>query len=184
MTTSTQPFANTTGTVSWTNPNNALTNDADYAVSASVAQNTISTPWRGFNPFGSNPLPSSATIDGIEISITGKNGVSGTGFFAYQCTLRKGGTQYTGSSNTGSANFVGTTDQTKTIPSTNGSTFLWGLSGVTGADLNDSTFGVHIQMRNGNTTTQTFSLKYVSITVYYTVAGVSGSQQQFFMYEF
>jgi len=180
MTLSTQSFDNTTGTASWTNPNNALSNTADYAVSASVANNSTSTPWRGFNPFGVNPLPSAANVDGIEITVTGKSAISANpNFIVFGATLRKSGAQWSGSSTKTSASFTGTTDQTKVL---GGPTDTWGLTGLTGLDFNDSTVGIYLPMRNGHSASQAFSLKYASFGVYYTESGIQYFQQ-FFWHE-
>lgn len=175
MSSVTQSFASASAGSGWINPNNALTDDADYSVSPLTIGNTANGYWEGLNPFGANPLPPTARIGSIVISIVGKSSVTGASlnFRAQDATLRKGGVQYPGSNTNFSAVFTSTTDQTRDLPN------IWGLTGLVGDDLNDITFGVRIPFFNARGTAQTFSLKHVRITVVYTDASGSNHHQFF-----
>lgn len=175
MTTVTQSFASASAGSGWINPNNALTDDTDYSVSPLTSPSTANGYWEGLNPFGSNPLPPTARIDSIVISIVGKTSITGAplNFRAQGATLRKGGVQYPGTNANLSSAFTSTLDQTRELPN------AWGLAGFVGDDLNDPTFGVQIPFFNTRGSSQTFSLKHVRIIVDYTETSGSNHHQFF-----
>lgn len=180
MTTSTKAGTNTTGSSSWTNPNNALVSDSSYAVSSSTSQNSNTAGNLYIGGMGFT-IPTTATIDSIQVSVTGKNAVIGTGFAANSCALRVNSVAVSGTTAQGSVNFTATTDQTRNIPNT---ASLWGASSISPSDVNDSTFQIRLAFRNINTTSQTFSVNYVTVTVVYTEASGVQSSQQFFSRRF
>lgn len=172
--------SSTTGTTGWTNPNNIFTSNNVYAVSSSTASSTVT----GFifalgNGFS---IPSTATIDGVAVAIEAKNALSGNGFrlrgTSGESLLVESGASV--GSDTGVVTWTTTSDATFTV---GGATNTWG-GGLTPAIINSSTFGFKGRFFNLNASAQTFSIDSIIITVYYTDGGVSGSRQQFFMYEF
>lgn len=179
MTSLTRPFASATGT-GWTNISRVLVNDSLWAQSPFIANGSNGNPIVLMNPFGSNPIPSTWDIHGVEISIKGKVQNAGSPMFAYQCSLRKNGAAYS-TFTPSSANFTLTTDATKVVPQSTGSTYLWGRSSILPADLNDPTFELRVPIRNGGASAQYFYANYITITIYYTdtAIGVSNSQQFF-----
>ena len=184
MTGVTGTVSSTTGSSSWTNPNNIFTSNNVYAVTTNPVSNLNLTGYiyalgNGFS------IPSGATIDGIEVSIEAKNQLSATGFRvrsgANDLNLLYSGSVISGSFAPSTQTWTGNTDQTKIIGS---SSDLWGCV-LTPSVINDASFGIRTRFQNTNATTQTFSIDRIAITVYYTdSSGVQNSQQQFFMYEF
>lgn len=171
--------SSTTGTVGWTNPNNIFTSNSAYAVSASIS--SLSTTGSIYALGSGFSIPSSATIDGVAVIARGKNALSGNGFrirpTLNDIFLRSAGADLSPNSPAGitTVTWTGTTDTTNTL---GGATSLWS-STITPSIVNDASFGVRIRFQNLNGTAQAFSLDYVAITVYYTVAGVTSSQQMF-----
>jgi len=183
MTAVTGTVSSTTGSTGWTNPNNIFASDNTYAVSASsgnlVTTGSLFALGNGFS------VPSSATIDGVEVSIEGKNALSGSGFRvranSSDIFLRYSGADLSTNSPSGvttTTTWSGTTDTTNVFGS---STALWSAT-ITPSIVNDSSFGVRVRFQNINASAQTFSVDFVSITVYYTDAGVQYFQQ-FFWHE-
>lgn len=183
MTAVTGTVSSTTGTSGWTSPQNIYTSNNIYAVtSTTIAGSTVT----GFiyalgNGFS---VPSTATIDGVELVIEAKNQLSGNGFSlrftSSECRMVHAGGDI-GIPTTGNQTWTSTSEQTKTFGSP---TALWSTSSLTPTIVNDSTFGFRCRFFNSNGSAQTFSIDRISITVYYTDGGVQNSQQQFFMYEF
>lgn len=179
MTAVTGTVSSTTGTTGWTNPNNIFTSNNAYAVSASIANSGTT----GFiYALGSGfSIPSTATIDGLVVNIEAKNQLSGNGFqlrvTGTDLFLRYSGSDLSASNPSGvsGATWIGTADSLKVFGS---ATASWGVS-LTPAIVNDASFGVRCKFFNLNASAQTFSIDLISITVYYTVAGVTSSQQMF-----
>lgn len=178
MTSSVGTASATTGTTSWTSPSNAYTDNGVYATTSStVASNTthsgalILLGW-GF------ALPSGSTVDGVTVTVNAKNANAGAGFQMFPASLRLSGGTLSGTATKNSAAWSGTTD---TNTSVGGATDLWSASSIAYTDVNDTSFGVRIVVKNTNGSTQVCSIDYVSITVYYTESsGVISSQQMFF----
>ncbi|HYK01306.1 MAG TPA: LamG-like jellyroll fold domain-containing protein [Thermoanaerobaculia bacterium] len=167
----------TVGTVAWTNPNNAQTDNGSYAtaVLASVAgvSNESSHYLKATN-FGF-AIPTSATITGVVVEE--KVVATNTSIRNANTKLVKGGA------------FVGTAKTTSTVWSIaeayisfGGSSDLWGTT-WTPAEVNSSGFGVGVSAWNANslTSSHTASLNHIRITVHYTtvngVASVTLSKQ-------
>ena len=154
-----------TGSTAWTNPGNITGADSVYATnSLSLGANTdyIDASNFGFS------IPSSATIKGISASVIGSG--SATGLADNSVKIRKAG------SNTGTEHSSGTawTFPGNTTHTYGGSTDLWGAT-WTPADINASNFGLAYQGTNGSVSgTQTVSIDYVSISVYYSAPSSAG----------
>ncbi len=185
MTTATGTVSDTTGTSGWTNPNNIFSDDGSYAVSGSVA-NLITTT-RIYALGNGFSIPTSATIDGVEVGIKGKNAISSASGFQVVstsgngCQLWLSGAALSGTSAKNTTQWTGNTDQTKVM---GGATDLWGATSISPTDINDSSFGIRTNIRNNNASSQAFSMNYVYITVYYTDSGGVQSSQQFFSRRF
>lgn len=177
MSSQTGVVSSTTGSSGWTNPNNIFTSNNVYAVSGSIGNNAVTgnifALTNGFS------IPIGSTIDGLELLIEGKNQLSATGFRvrsgANDIFLFYSGSVISGSSAPSTETWTGNADQMKIIGS---SSNLWGCA-LTPSIINDASFGVRVRFQNTNATTQTFSIDRIAITVYYTDAGVSSSQQFF-----
>lgn len=183
MSSQTGTVSSTTGSSGWTNPNNIFTSNNVYAVSGSVSGSTgfINALGNGFS------IPSGATIDGIQLTIEAKNQLSGNGFQLRPTTtdvsMWYAGASFNNAASSGisSQTWVSATESSKTFGS---STSLWAPnSTLTPSIVNDSSFGFRMRFFNTNGSAQTFSVDLISITVYYTAAGISSSSQQLFMYE-
>jgi hypothetical protein len=178
MTTVTGTVSSTTGTTGWTNPQNIYTSNDVYAVtSANINGNSLTgyiyALGNGFS------VPSTATIDGVELVIEAKNALSGNGFTlrftSSECMMVHAAADI-GVPATGNQTWTSTADQTKTFGSP---TALWNTSSLTPAIVNDSTFGFRCRFFNLNGLPQTFSIDRISVIVYYTEGGVQSSQQFF-----
>ena len=175
--------SDTTGSSGWTNPSNAYTDNAAFAVSGSVANLAYTTRLQllgwGF------AIPSGATIDGVSVSIKAKNALSGTGFQVLAsgsngAELWLSGAILSGTTQKGTSSWAGTSEITRVA---GGSADLWGASSISPSDINNADFGVRFNARNGNASAQAFSVNHVFITVYYTYSGANFSSQQLFMCE-
>lgn len=177
MSSQTGTVSSTAGTSGWTNPNNIFTSNNGYAVSGSIAGNVVTgyiyALGSGFS------IPSTATIDGVELAIEAKNALSGNGFqlrfTSSECRMVYSGGDI-GIPTTGNQTWTSTSDQTKTFGS---STALWSTSSLTPTMVNDSSFGFRCRFFNNNGSAQAFSIDSIVVKVYYTDAGVSSSQQFF-----
>lgn len=175
--------SDTTGSSGWTNPSNAYTDNASFAVSGSIPN--LSYTGRIYLLGWGFAIPTGATIDGITVSIKAKNALSGTGFQVvatggHGAELWLSGAILSGTTQQGTSSWAGTSEITRAA---GGSASLWGASSISPTDINDSSFGVRFDARNANATTQTFSVNHVFITVYYTYAGSTFTSQQLFMCE-
>lgn len=149
----------------WTNPANALVQDGS---NASVAVTAAETPYAILSNFGLS-IPSTATINGIELRVNGRSTAAGDySYFSIGDVMN--GTPYS------------TNQRTCTLPvhaSTNGwvtlggPTDLWGnqAGGApwTPAFLNSANFGLAGAW--GTTAANTYYVDGVELKVYYTPAG-------------
>lgn len=107
-------------------------------------------------------VPADATIDGFVVQVRASE--SGASSVAYnRVHLTKDGTSF--SSDNKATGTVTTTEATRTF---GGASDLWGIA-WTEAEVNASSFGVIIKLRNSDTDNETtVSVKWVTVTVYYT----------------
>lgn len=155
-------FAGGTSNVAWTNVTNMDSNSAFATCSLITSQNTdvaLVTTF-GFS------IPSGATIDGIVVTLNGKDSSSNHQGTTY-VQLLKGG------SATGTAKTI-TMPTTATNETFGTSTDLWGGTWAY-SDINASNFGVGIQ-EQGVSGNDTLSIENVQIEVYYTGGSSGGSQ--------
>jgi len=177
MSSQTGTVSSTTGTASWTNPNNIVSSNNVYAVSASITNGNLTgflyALGHGFS------IPSGATIDGVTVSVEGKNS-AGNGFriSSGEMDLMHSGAQI-GTNSSPTTNWTGTGDLTRTLGT---SSYLWGAT-LNPAIVNDSSFGLRVRFTNLFASAQTFSVDHIYMTIYYTDAISGQSSQQLFMYE-
>jgi hypothetical protein len=162
MASATQPTgtgANLTGigSVAWSNPTNIYTSNNVYATtSGGTATNYLKATNFGFS------VPSDAVIEGIVVSVERKssatNRISDT-----EIKLLKAGTIV--GNDKASSSFWPTSDA---VASYGSSSDLWGET-WTYSDINDTNFGVVLAADATQTVGTTYSVDYISITVYYSI---------------
>jgi hypothetical protein len=158
----------------WGTPNNAKTNDLLFSICSPLGlSNYLKLTNYGFT------IPTGATIDGIVLEISRKANVSSsitTGSRIMDDTVKlvKGGTvSGTNKALTGTANRWPTGEAIATYGS---SSDLWGLT-WTDTDINASNFGAVLAVvDNRGDGSETGSVNFFRITVYYTASGGGGSQ--------
>jgi len=150
------------GTVAWTNPANALTNNDTYAtvtLNSGAISHHLKTTGYGF------AIPTDATITGIQLTIDRYTSgpVGSTRIRDSEVRLVKAGTVI------GDNKAATSTDWPRSGATTNyGSTSnLWGTT-WTPTDINDSTFGAALAVTTPNTSNRTAYVDYLAITVTYT----------------
>lgn len=165
------PFGSNTGTSpgGWTSPSSTAANEGIYAT-----KNITSTSDSGI--LDTNTLqftiPTGATINGIQVSVTGHCSIGGKCDLGDTNALGNIGIQLTKSVGVGTG--TGKTDTT-TWNSTDltfsyGSVSdLWGTTWSV-ADINSSGFGVNINVENTDTITRTASVDSILVTVTFTPA--------------
>lgn len=166
----------TVGSLDWTNPANAEVPDATYAVATSVPATTGISHYLTLTNWGFN-IPSNATVTGIEVKFIGlagaasaisvdslkyiKNGVIGGTDEAANVIEDVG----TGTANelTGNPQWTTSARNFRAGSPTN----LWGLGALAPSDVNASTSGIAIAVKNTAGTAQNASIDYVQLTVFY-----------------
>ncbi|HCV43174.1 MAG TPA: hypothetical protein DGH68_06795, partial [Bacteroidetes bacterium] len=149
------------GTVAWTNPGNALTNNNSYATVtlASQTSNYLQTTNYGF------AIPTDATINGIQATIGRFENTTGTGNDVRDNVVQliKAGALV------GSNYAVTGTDwpTSETAVNYGGTADLWGAT-WTPAEVNATNFGVALSANSTNS--RTASVDYMTISVTYTPA--------------
>lgn len=140
----------------WTTPNNALVDDANYAV-----YNATTQDWLKITNFG---LFVPAEALGIRVSIKG----NGAGATAAERTIKIGLTK-DGTNTVGNIKTVVLNQTTDTEVTAGGGTDLWGTT-WSRAELNSANFGVFIA--DNDTEADQIKIQYVAVTVVYN-SGVS-----------
>lgn len=125
------------GGPAWTNPGNAGVVDATYATATITAVDGETATLRVTN-FGF-ALPGGATIDGIIFHITWRASVAG---IMEDSLLQLVGTGVTGAGNYGGTSLLADTDTTAVF----GSAISILCDPLTGADVNDASFGIDIRI--------------------------------------
>lgn len=156
-----------TGTVAWSNYNNAKASDNSYATvvlgDGEQSQYLLLTGY-GFS------IPSGATIDGVEVNVEGKAS-NGFGSLA-SCVLSPDmGTSGDDWANTSNEIPNGVSDATVIM---GGTTYTFGLS-LLRLDVVNPEFGIAISYIGTDAST-TYYIDAVSMTVYYTT--VSGTKRR------
>jgi hypothetical protein len=150
------------GSVAWSNPSNAQTNDANRATAAGITSGNVSEYlWCTDISAG---IPDGATIDGVTVRVT-KQASNSRGLDLSAQLIIDGAAD--GNDKALSPAWSNGSDAVSTY---GGAADLWGLS-LTPAMVNGSAFGFAISGR-GNHAIQTTELRiaYVSIQIYYTEA--------------
>lgn len=153
------------GTNAWNNPGNALSSNNGYAT---VGNMTASKESNYLKCTGYNlTVPDGATVTGIRVSVERKT--DGGTITDSKLHLVRAGTIQTG------FNAATTTSYPKSdgVEVHGGSGNLWGASWVP-ADVNSSTFGVALTVRNtstSSTTNRTVSIDVISVEVEFSYAG-------------
>jgi len=154
----------------WTNPNNALTTNATYAVYNTTTQDLLKLTTCAFS------LPASIQVNGFAITVIGNGSSATSAQRQIQVGVTKDGTTLAGAWQTITLNQ--TSDTTTVV---GGSTNMLGVASATKAEVENSTFGIVV--RDADTTAAALNIDSVSITVYYSVpAGltlVSGARYVF-----
>jgi hypothetical protein len=145
----------------WLNPTNVFAADSVYSTNpVPTLQGSDELQVKGFG----FAIPGTATITGVVIKILRKGtvgvttGITDNGVFLMKAGIRVG-------SNHGNSFTVWTT--TATTATYGSSSDLWGTT-LTPADINSAGFGGTLSVSNFDGATQTASVDYYSITVYYT----------------
>ena len=155
-----------TGSVPWSNPTRALTNDNQYATAALSAIGITTSNYLRITNYGFS-LPSNATILGIRVIIGRFESNTGNGNDVRDVEVRllKAGTPVVDNK----AN-TGTDWPTNETAANYGSiSDLWGTTWNV-SDINASNFGVSLVANSDNN--RTASVDYITVTVTYTVNGV------------
>ncbi len=158
----------------WTNPTNIYAIDSTYATAANSVNGTsyfgLQATTFGFS------IPSGATIDGIELTITRHASKATTYNRVYDANVYVMKDTSNIYSKTANATNWPTTDADRVY---GGSTDLWGTT-WTPTQINASTFGARLRAAvyktTGGDATTTAYVDAIKITVYYTYAGVQNSQ--------
>jgi len=149
------------GKVYWLDPDNAMDDDADYAV-GSPEKNTYSD-WLRLTNFDFSAIPSGATINGIELQYkrdaTNANDICDSALY-----LRKTSGQI--GDNKASATKYATSKETVTY---GGASDLWGYA-WTQSDIVSANFGVDLSVLETQNLVTSCNIYYCQIRVYYTAA--------------
>jgi hypothetical protein len=150
------------GTVTWSSPSSALTQDDAYAT-ATLDSASETTHYLKATNFGFS-IPSGVEIKGILVEVERFESGTTLRVFDNSIKLVKGGTISGTDKSTGLSWPSGDTD---TYQPYGNSTDLWGLN-WTPSDINSSTFGAVISaIHDTGTTSRTASVDHIRITVYY-----------------
>ncbi len=157
----------------WYNQSNAKTEDGLFAADS---LSPVSTPYFGFSrqlfatKYGFN-IAGSSTILGISVGVKRMSSLVSS-LNDSIVSLTKDGSTAVGS-NEASSSYWGTTNAYAYY---GGSTDLWGTT-WTVAEINDSTFGVDLLVKNISANSPTASLDVITVTVFYSpVTGIVESQ--------
>jgi hypothetical protein len=154
------------GTIAWSNPSGALTQDDVYAT-ASLTKADPTSHYLKVTDFAFN-ISSNATILGIVVEVD-RYGSSSTGVFDNSIKLVKGGAISGTEKSTG---LQWPNNGSPAYQSYGSATDLWGLTWVP-SDINGSDFGVAISAKKDNSAHgRTAYVDHIQITVYYD-AGVN-----------
>lgn len=158
---------NTTTTVHWSNPSNALAYDSSYAFISVIASSTFADYLVATNL--SSPVPNGATIDGIVAEIE-TAGFASASIGIDAVYIIKGGAK-TGA-NKGTFTSFGTGRQ---YYSYGGASDLWSAT-LSSSDVNASNFGVCFRfIKYSGKSVPTVTVDHVRMTIYYTDGTIKGT---------
>lgn len=162
------------GDTHWTNPSNALVDNA----SAATCTGTFAiSHWLHITNFGFS-IPVGSTINGITVKVRRKCS-STNDWFTQECRLVNSGSILGTTKNVGgSLNYWPTTAAIETFGSTSD---LWGWTPVL-ATINSSTFGVQIYAEDDTTSSETASIEVVWMNIDYTPPVGASSSKSMLMY--
>jgi hypothetical protein len=149
-----------TGTVTWTNPGNAFSDNVTYATASVDGTTTHYIKCVGFG----FSIPTGVTIGGIVLSLKRKaSGTGNGGVTDAQVRLYKAGT--IGATNRATATAYTTTDVTENH---GGTADLWGTT-WTPSDINNANFGTGVAVTKASSAGAaiTASVDVAKLTVYY-----------------
>jgi len=158
------------GTVAWSNPSNAASQNGSYATAAVTGGNRVS---QLLNATGfSFPVASNDTVDGIMAEVYWSDD-NGGAWSEHTVTLLKGGTA------AGTDKGIGATPTINTYTVHGGAADLWGTTWA-GNEVNSSGFGIAVAAEQ-EFGAPTVRVDHLRLTVYYTLffdadAPVSGPQ--------
>ena len=159
------PVTGTTGGGSgnaWINPTRVVADDNSYTTNsiAGVFGTNVSEPLNATN-FGFT-IPLTASILGIQVSV---------GRYASGSSLKDNSLRLIKGTPVGANRASGTNYTTSEVTANYGNaTDLWGTT-WTAAELNQSDFGVSLIIENGNFSSRTANVDYISVTVTYSIPG-------------
>lgn len=163
------------GSDAWSNPNNALVDNASGATCATGAGST--TTWLHITNFNFSSIPDGSTINGITVKARVKCS-STNDWYIHTIRISNSGTLLgTAKGPQGSGpgsdpyNTWSTTASVKTI---GGSSDVWGWTPVL-ATLKSSTFGVQICAEDNSGSSETATIEVVWMDVTYTPAAGGGT---------
>lgn len=146
--------------VDWTNPSYITSDDDSSAAYSTTISSAYSRILYGTG-FGFS-IPDDATIDGIKVEI----GARGT-----RAEIAYVGLRNTDSTPWGTGKTPATSLSSTEVAYAYGSeSDTWGLTGLTGADINASDFGVELAVQSTSASYPKAYVDYVRVTVYYTEA--------------
>lgn len=147
---------------SWTNPGNVYTsNNVRASVDLGTGPQSQYSHWLDLTGFGFS-IPTGAIIIGFTVDVEGY--ASGSGVSVNQVQLRRAGNRV-GNAENGS-NLPNNNSGTEAYQSLGDNTNLWGTT-WTPAQVNASTFGVSVVLRNTNGSDRTGYIDHVRVTVHY-----------------
>ena len=155
------------GTVAWTNPGNAITNNGVYATVTLSGPGTKTSNYLRTSNYNFSTIPANATIAGITVLI-GRFENTGSGA---STNMRDAGLKLIkAGSITGDDKANTSTDwpTSLTTATYGGTSDLWGTT-WTCSDINALNFGVSLTVSSSND--RTASVDYIQISITYTVPG-------------
>ena len=155
------------GGTPWNNPQNAETEALTANCPLPTGLSTSEYLY-GVDPDFAAAIPSTATIDGILVEVRGTvvSGASSVNFVDVRLTK-------TGADNAGENKATGSLTGTTSTRAFGGASDLWDTT-WTPAEINASTFGLRVRVRNIDTgSAATVAVVWLKITIYYTPTDVN-----------
>lgn len=164
------------GDTHWTNPSNALVDNA----SAATCTGTFAiSHWLHITNFGFS-IPTDATINGITVKARVKCSSTNDWYMRDVRLVNSGsllGTAKTDGGAGPTSSPFDTWPTTATVKTFGSSSDLWGWTPVI-ATINSSTFGIQMYAEDDTTSSETASIEVVWVNITYTTAGGSVSSSK------